>query len=97
MMSTPRKNPKKILKKFSAHVIFKKVFFRLFSRQMTHFSALMLFFRPYEPINTLEAFLGDFGPETEFSTLTEMINFQVFLKIAQAKNFLKIFLDFPEV
>ena len=42
--------------------------------------ALMEFFGPYEPINTLEAFLGDFGdfafgPETEFSTLTEMINF----------------------
>ena len=45
--------------------------------------ALIDFFGPYEPINTLEALLGDFrdfdfGPETEFSTLTEMINFQVF-------------------
>ena len=45
--------------------------------------ALMKFFGPYIPINTLEALLGDFGdfdfgPETEFSTLTEMINFQVF-------------------
>ena len=44
--------------------------------------ALMQCFGPYEPINTLDARLGDFGPETEFSTLTEMINFQVFLKIA---------------
>ena len=48
--------------------------------------ALMEFFGPYEPINTLEALFGDFGDfnfelETEFSTLTEMINFQVFLKI----------------
>ena len=38
---------------------------------------------PYEPINSLEALLDDFGdldfgPETEFSTLTKMINFQVF-------------------
>ena len=45
--------------------------------------ALMEFVDPYEPINTLEALFGDFGdfdfvPETEFSTLTEMINFQVF-------------------
>ena len=44
---------------------------------------LIEFFGPYESINTLEALLGDFGdfdfgPETEFSTLTEMINFQVF-------------------
>ena len=43
----------------------------------------MEFFGPYEQINTLEALSGDFGdfdfgPETEFSTLTEMINFQVF-------------------
>ena len=48
--------------------------------------ALMEFFGPHEPINTLEALFSDFedfdyGPETEFSTLTEMINFQVFLKI----------------
>ena len=49
---------------------------------MTHFSVWLLwnFFGPYEPINALEALLGDFGdfdfgPETEFSTLTEMINF----------------------
>ena len=45
--------------------------------------ALMEFFGPYEPINTLEALLSDFGDfdfglEIEFSTLTEMINFQVF-------------------
>ena len=45
--------------------------------------ALMEFFGPYEPIKTLEALSGnfedfDFGPETEFSTLTEMINFQLF-------------------
>ena len=40
--------------------------------------ALMEFFGPYEPVNTLEALLGDFGPETEFSTLTQMINFQLF-------------------
>ena len=45
--------------------------------------ALMELFGPYEPINSLEAFLGDFGdlgfrPETEFSTLSEMMNFQVF-------------------
>ena len=49
--------------------------------------ALMELFGPYEPINSLEALLDDFGdfdfgPETEFPTLTEMINFQVFLKIA---------------
>ena len=41
------------------------------------------FFGSYEPINTLEAFSGDFGDfdfgsETEFSTLTEMIIFKVF-------------------
>ena len=45
--------------------------------------ALMDLFGPYEPINSLEALLGDFGdfdfrPEIELSTLTEMINFQVF-------------------
>ena len=45
--------------------------------------ALMKVFGPYEPMNTLEALLGDFldldfGPETEFSTLAEMINFQAF-------------------
>ena len=40
--------------------------------------ALPELFGPYEPINSLEAFLDDFdfGPETEFSTLTEMINFR---------------------
>ena len=36
---------------------------------------LMKVFGPYEPMNTLKALLG---PETEFSTLTEMINFQIF-------------------
>ena len=45
--------------------------------------ALMKFFGPYEPINTVEALLDDFGdfdfgPETEFPTPTEIINFQVF-------------------
>ena len=49
--------------------------------------APMEFFGPYEPINTLDALFGDFwdfdfGAETEFSTLNEMINFQVVLKIA---------------
>ena len=49
--------------------------------------ALMELFGFYEPINSLEALLGDFGdfdfgPETEFSTLNEMINLQIFLKIA---------------
>ena len=48
---------------------------------------LMEFFGPYEPINTFKALFGDFGdfdfgPKTEFSTLTEMIIFHVFLKIA---------------
>ena len=43
--------------------------------------ALMELFGPYEPINSLEALLGDFGdfdPETEFSTITERIDFKVF-------------------
>ena len=45
--------------------------------------ALMELFGPYESINFLEALLGDFGdfdfgPETGFSTLIEMINFQFF-------------------
>ena len=45
--------------------------------------ALNELFGPYEPINSLEALLGDFGdfdfgPETKFLTLTEMINFKVF-------------------
>ena len=45
--------------------------------------ALMEFFDPYEPINTLDALLSDFGdfdfgPKTEFSTPAELINFQVF-------------------
>ena len=84
MMSRPRKNPEKILKKFSAHAIFKKVFFRLFQTNDSFFDiAQMELFGPYEPINSLEALLAvfgdlDFGPETEFQTLTEMINFQVF-------------------
>ena len=85
-MTRPRENPKKtILKKFSDHAIFKKWFLGFFSRQMTRFSAWLKlnFFGPYESINTLEALFGDFGDfdfghETEFSTLTEMINFQVF-------------------
>ena len=43
----------------------------------------MELFGSYEPINSLEALLDDFvdfdfGPETEFLTLTEMINFQLF-------------------
>ena len=54
--------------------------------------ALMELFGPYEPINSLEALSGDFGdfnfgPETEFSTLTEMIIFQVFLKLRRRKIF----------
>ena len=45
--------------------------------------ALMELFGPYKPIKSLEALLGDFGdfdfgPETEFSTLTEMINSKLF-------------------
>ena len=45
--------------------------------------ALIELFGPDGPINSIEALLGDFGdfdfgPETEFSTVTEMINFQVF-------------------
>ena len=45
--------------------------------------ALVELFGPYEPMTSLEALLGDFGdfdfePETEFSTLTKMIIFQVF-------------------
>ena len=57
----------------------------------------MEFFGPYEPTNTVEALLDDFGPETEFSTLTEMINFQVFIKIRRRKIFLEFFFGFPEV
>ena len=43
----------------------------------------MKLFGPFEPINFLEALLDDFGDfdfgrENEFSTLTEIINFQVF-------------------
>ena len=54
--------------------------------------ALMELFGPYEPINTLEGLLGDFGdfdfgPETEFPTLTEMINFQLFQKLCRRKFF----------
>ena len=40
--------------------------------------ALMELFGPYKRLNSLEALLGDFGPETEFSTLTEIIDFKVF-------------------
>ena len=61
----------------------------------------MKFFGPYISINTLEALLGDFGdfdfgPETEFSTLTEMINFQIFKKLRRREIFRKFFLGFPE-
>ena len=49
--------------------------------------ALTEFFGLYEPINTLEALFGDFGPETEFSTQTEMINIQVFQKLGRRKIF----------
>ena len=47
----------------------------------------MEFFGPYELLNSLEALFGDFGDfdfgsETEFSIVTEMINFKIFLKIA---------------
>ena len=61
--------------------------------------ALMEFFGPYEPINTLEALFCDFGdfdfgPETEFSTLTEMINLQIFFKLRRRnffENFSRVF------
>ena len=54
--------------------------------------ALMELFGPYEPINSLEALLGDFGdfdfaPEAEFSTLTEMINFKFFKNCVGGKFF----------
>ena len=71
MMSRPRENPKKKnLKNFPPTQFLKKSFQAFF---LTNAS----------PINTLEALLGDFGdfdfvPETGFSTLTEMINIQVF-------------------
>ena len=47
----------------------------------------------YEPINILEALLGDFGDfdfrhETLFSTQTQMINFQVFFELRRQKIFL---------
>ena len=53
---------------------------------------LMELFGPYVPIISLGAFMGDFGdfdvgPETEFSTLTEMMNFQVFKKLRWRKCF----------
>ena len=62
--------------------------------------ALMELFGPYEPINSLEALLGDFGdfdcgPETEFSTLPEMINFQIFYKLRRRRIFWEFFLGFP--
>ena len=58
--------------------------------------ALIELFGPYEPINSLEALLGDFGdfdfgPETEFSTLTEIINFQVFFKNCVGGKFFENF------
>ena len=58
----------------------------------------MELFGLYESISSLEALLGDFGdfdfgPETEFSTLTKMINFQVFFNFVGG-NFLRIFLRF---
>ena len=59
---------------------------------------LMELFVPYEPKNSLEALSGDledfdFEPETEFSTLTEMINFKVLEKLRR-RNFSRIFLGF---
>ena len=44
--------------------------------------ALMEVFGPNEPVNSLKALLDDFGdfdfgPETEFSILTEMVDFQL--------------------
>ena len=82
MMSRPRENQK--LKNFSAHATFKKSLFQAFFQTNDSFFgiALMAFFGPYELINSLEALLGDFGdvdfgPETEFSPLTEMISLLV--------------------
>ena len=103
MMSRPRENPKKISKNFPPTQFKKSLFQAFFQTNDSIFGmALMKFFGPYIPINTLEALLSDFGdfdfgPETEFSILTETINFQGFLKIAWAENFLRIFLGFPEV
>ena len=42
----------------------------------------MELFGPFEPINSLEALLDDFGPKTEFSTVAELIYFQLSFKIA---------------
>ena len=84
MMSRPRENPKKMSKNFPPTQFLKKGFSGFFLDNDLFFgTALIEFFGPYEPINTLEALLSnfgdfDFGPETEFSTLTEMINFRVF-------------------
>ena len=61
--------------------------------------ALIELFGPYEPINSLEALLGDFGdfdfgPETEFLTLTEMINFQFFLEFSRVVLIKKLRLSY---
>ena len=61
---------------------------------------LMELFVPFEPINSLEALLGDFGdfnfgPETEFSTLTEMINFKFFKNCVGGKFFENLSWVFP--
>ena len=73
---------------FSPTQFLKSVFQVFFQTNDSFFDkALMKLFGPFEPINFLEALLDDFGdfdfgPETKSSTLTEMINFQLFLKIA---------------
>ena len=84
-MSRPWENPKKISKNFPPTQFLKKCFFQAFfyTNDLLFDMALLEIFGSFEPINSLEALLGDFGdvdygPETEFSTLTEMINFKVF-------------------
>ena len=74
--SQSSEKPEKISKNFTAMQFLKKVFQAFFQTNDSFFDmAVMEFFGPYEPINTLEALSGDFGdfdfaPETEFSTLT---------------------------
>ena len=95
MMSRLRENPKKISKNFPFTQFKKKSFSGFFQDKWLIFRhGSNGIFCLYEPINTLEALFGDFGPETEFSILTEMINFQVFFENCVDGKFLRIFLGF---
>ena len=97
-MSRPRENARKILKKFSANAIFKKLFFKFFflNKGPIFWHGSSENFRSWRTNKPLEALWGNFGdfdfrPESPQRVPNRNKRFQVFLENCVGEKFFENF------